>query len=125
MRIGFFFFRVNGEWEAIKTEITKDETVETKKGVSMYYDKLHFWLYMKRRDEFYNTNVMLPIVLSSFLVTLVFVVPVECGEKLSYTLTILLTIAVFLTVISDMLPAISLTTSILGKNMDLICLIWC
>ena len=91
----------------------------------MYYDKLHFWLYMKRRDEFYNTNVMLPIVLSSFLVTLVFVVPVECGEKLSYTLTILLTIAVFLTVISDMLPAISLTTSILGKNMDLICLIWC
>ena len=60
---------------------------------------------------------MLPIILSSFLVTLVFIVPVECGEKLSYTLTILLTIAVFLTVIGDMLPAISLTTSILGKRL--------
>ena len=58
---------------------------------------------------------MLPIILSSLLVTLVFVVPVGSGEKLSYILTVLLTIAVFLTIIGDTLPAISLTTSVLGN----------
>ena len=60
---------------------------------------------------------MLPIILSSILVTLVFLVPVESGEKLSYILTVLLTIAVFLTIIGDTLPAISLTTSILGNGL--------
>lgn len=59
---------------------------------------------------------MLPIILSSILVTLVFLVPVESGEKLSYILTVLLTIAVFLTIIGDTLPAISLTTSVLGST---------
>ena len=108
-------FRPNGEWEVVKTEVTKSTITETRNGVTETFDQLDFWIYMRRRDQFYNTNVMLPIILSSFLVTLVFVVPVESGEKLSYILTIVLTIAVFLTIIGDTLPAVSLTTSILGN----------
>ena len=98
-----------------KTDVSTSILTETKNGVTKAYSQLHFNLFVKRRDQFYNTNVMLPIILSSFLVTLVFVVPAESGEKLSYALTVLLTIAVFLTIIGETLPAISLTTSVLGK----------
>lgn len=107
-------YRENGEWEVTKTDVSTSILTETKNGVTKAYSQLHFNLFVKRRDQFYNTNVMLPIILSSFLVTLVFVVPAESGEKLSYALTVLLTIAVFLTIIGETLPAISLTTSVLG-----------
>ena len=109
------FFRPNGEWEVVKTTTTTSEITETRNGVTESFAQLDFWMYLRRRDQFYNTNVMLPIILSSLLVTLVFVVPVGSGEKLSYILTVLLTIAVFLTIIGDTLPAISLTTSVLGN----------
>ena len=110
-----YLFRPNGEWEVVKTDVTTSTITETRNGVTKSFSQLEFWIHLKRRDQFYNTNVMLPIILSSILVTLVFLVPVESGEKLSYILTVLLTIAVFLTIIGDTLPAISLTTSVLGS----------
>ena len=109
------FSREHGEWEVTKTAVTSSVISETRNGVTRTHSQLDFWVYLKRRDQFYNTNIMLPMVLSSVLVMLVFTVPVESGEKLSYILTVLLTIAVFLTIVGDTLPAISLTTSILGK----------
>ena len=111
----FVFSRENGEWEVTKTDVTSSVITETRNGVTRRHSQLDFWVYLKRRDQFYNTNIMLPMVLSSILVMLVFTVPVESGEKLSYILTVLLTIAVFLTIIGDTLPAISLTTSVLGN----------
>ena len=114
-KITFMFSREHGEWEVTRTDVTSSVISETRNGVTRTHSQLDFWVYLKRRDQFYNTNIMLPMVLSSVLVMLVFTVPVESGEKLSYILTVLLTIAVFLTIIGDTLPAISLTTSILGK----------
>ena len=67
-----------------------------------------------RRTQFYNLNVMMPIVLTSLLVVLVFIVPVESGEKVSYVLTVFLSLAVLLTIVADSLPSTSITTSILG-----------
>ena len=103
----------------VKTEVSTTAIKETRKNVTKTFSQLDFWMHMKRRYQFYNTNVMLPIILSSFLVTLVFVVPVESGEKLSYILTVLLTIAVFLTMIGETLPAISITTSVLGNTLQI------
>jgi len=57
---------------------------------------------------------MMPIVLTSLLVVLVFIVPVESGEKVSYVLTVFLSLAVLLTIVADSLPSTSITTSILG-----------
>ena len=99
----------------VKTDVSKAVITETRNNVTKTFSQLDFWMYMKRRYQFYNTNVMLPIILSSFLVTLVFVVPADSGEKLSYILTVLLTIAVFLTIIGETLPAISNSTSVLGN----------
>ena len=115
IEISFTFYRANGQWKVVKTDVEKSVIKETRNNVTKAFSQLDFYMYMKRRYQFYNTNVMLPIILSSFLVTLVFVVPADSGEKLSYILTVLLTIAVFLTIIGETLPAVSNTTSILGK----------
>ncbi|XP_012943932.1 acetylcholine receptor subunit beta-type lev-1 [Aplysia californica] len=43
----------------------------------------------------------------------VFVLPFECGEKMSYSLTVLLTFIVLLTLVADSLPPISTEISVL------------
>ena len=68
----------------------------------------------ERRSSFYNLNVMIPTICTSLLVVLVFVVPEESGEKLSYVLTVFLSIAVILTLVADSMPPTSITVSVLG-----------
>ncbi|XP_050409466.2 acetylcholine receptor subunit alpha-like, partial [Patella vulgata] len=52
-------------------------------------------------------NVYLPVIILSFLNAAVFAVPVDSGEKLSYVLTVLLSLAVFMSTVSGMLPTTS------------------
>ena len=52
---------------------------------------------LKRKPQFIVVNVILPIVIMSFLSVVVFLIPVESGERISYCLTVLLSITVFLT----------------------------
>ena len=66
-----------------------------------------FVIYLERRPRFVVVNIILPMVLLSFLGVFVFLMPVECGERISYCLTVLLAIAVFLTLVSDTLPRVS------------------
>jgi hypothetical protein len=49
------------------------------------------------------------------MVALVFIVPVDSGEKVSYVLTVFLSLAVLLTIVTDSLPPTSITLSVLGK----------
>ena len=58
----------------------------------------------KRKWMFYVINVIFPILLVSTLNNVVLVLPVECGEKMSVSVTIFLTLAVFMTLIKDSLP---------------------
>ena len=54
---------------------------------------------------FYVINVIFPILLVSTLNNVVLVLPVECGEKMSVSVTTFLTLAVFMTLIKDSLPS--------------------
>ena len=49
-------------------------------------------------------NIVLPILFLCILNVLVFILPAESGERVSYAITVLLAIAVFMTIISDTLP---------------------
>ena len=51
---------------------------------------------------------------------LVFVLPVESGEKIGFALTILLSLSVVLTILSDHIPPISTQTCLLSKYMVLV-----
>lgn len=71
-------------------------------------------LTLKRKPFYFLINIFLPIVLLSVLNTFVFILPVESGEKASFAVTVFLSLAVFLTIISSKLPENSEKISLLN-----------
>ncbi|XP_052279298.1 neuronal acetylcholine receptor subunit alpha-6-like [Dreissena polymorpha] len=62
---------------------------------------------LKRRPAYVLVNVLLPILFLSVLNLLVFLLVPESGERVSYCITVLLSIVVFMTIVSAMLPRTS------------------
>ncbi|VDI63291.1 Hypothetical predicted protein [Mytilus galloprovincialis] len=64
-------------------------------------------LNIKREPLYYNILVFTPIAVLALLNPLVFLLPQNSGERISYGMTILLSFVVFLTLASDKIPATS------------------
>ncbi|XP_063410515.1 acetylcholine receptor subunit alpha-1-A-like [Mytilus trossulus] len=75
--------------------------------VSYGYSMLKVKLTFKREPLYFTVMIILPTLLFSLLNPLVFVLPVESGERVSLSMTILLSYAIFLTLVSDSIPATS------------------
>lgn len=71
---------------------------------------------MRRKYLFYITNIIAPCVMLSVLVTLVFYLPPEAGEKISLGITILLSFTVFLLLIAESIPKRSDSVPIISKS---------
>ncbi|XP_060084790.1 neuronal acetylcholine receptor subunit alpha-6-like [Ylistrum balloti] len=68
----------------------------------------------RRRSEYYMYNIVVPVMLLSFLAVFTFVLPIESGEKMGFCMTVYLAFAVFLTIVGESLP-VSSTQSLLSK----------
>jgi len=68
-----------------------------------------------RKTLFYTVNLILPTVLISFLCVLVFYLPAEAGEKVTLGISILLSLVVFLLLVSKILPPTSLVLPLIAK----------
>lgn len=66
---------------------------------------------VNRNPLFYLVNLIFPIILLTFLNSFVFLLPATSGERISFSITVLLAIAVFMTMISSHLPKTSRTMS--------------
>lgn len=99
------FYHENGEWKLGLTSVS----AYTTNDISLIQFDINFI----RRSEFFVVNIILPISFLSFLNCLAFAIPVECGERLSYSVTILLSFAVFMTLVSDNIPKTSAPMSLL------------
>jgi len=66
-----------------------------------------FKISVKRQPLYYIIIVILPILMFSLMNPLVFLLPVESGERVSLGMTILLSYAVFLTLVANSVPASS------------------
>ena len=95
------FFSENGEWTITATRASVDNNF------------LRFEFDLKRKPLFLVVNVLLPIVFMACINVLTFLLPAESGERISYAITCLLAIAVFLTLVSDNLPKTSQPMSIM------------
>ena len=62
---------------------------------------------LKRNSGFYLLNLILPICVLGILNLFVFLLPPESGERVGYSITVLLSIVVFLTITSSSLPGTS------------------
>ena len=96
------YFSENGAWKLYNSSINKE------------VNTIHFVLYLERKPRFVLVNVILPIVFMSFLNTMIFAIPAESGERISYSITVLLAIAVFITLVGDNLPKTSSPMSLFG-----------
>lgn len=59
---------------------------------------------LKRDPGYFFVNLMMPITVVALLNILVFLLPSECGERVGYAVTIFLTFAVYLDIITATLP---------------------
>lgn len=93
------YFRKNGEWDvkSITHELIENE----------HFSIVQINFELKRKPIFHVVNIILPIVFLGFINPLVFILPVECGERISYAITVLLSFAVFMTLVSDRMPETS------------------
>ncbi|KAK3589952.1 hypothetical protein CHS0354_034974 [Potamilus streckersoni] len=93
------FYKDNGEWLLKNWNMLSYE----QDSISVASISLTF----KRRPEFIVTNMILPIILMCVLNAMVFVIPPESGERVSYSITLLLSFAVFMTIVNDNIPKTS------------------
>ena len=95
---GLTYYVKNGLWDLVKTEAIVKDT-----GVQIF----EVYLTLDRRPAFIVILVIIPVMFLSILNILVFLLPADSGERMSFTITLLLAQTVFLTIISDNIPATS------------------
>lgn len=89
------------------TELTGWELTQTKSYTFKLAGEIFGVIYeltLKRRPLFIIVNIIIPVVILGLLNTQAFLVPMDSGERVSYCITVLLSITVFITFISDTLP---------------------
>lgn len=66
--------------------------------------EITFTMNLKRHPTFAVINIIMPTLILSLLNVLVFILVPESGERIGYCITTLLAIAVYMTIVNDLLP---------------------
>ena len=96
-------------------EVFLENTVLHYVAVQEPYPDIVFRIYLRRKTLFYVVNLIIPCVGISFLSVLVFYLPSESGEKISLSISILLSLTVFFLLLAEIIPPTSLSVPLLGK----------
>ncbi|ELT95904.1 hypothetical protein CAPTEDRAFT_137949, partial [Capitella teleta] len=108
----------HGEWAIEATEVKR------KFRVYSYYEseafpEVFFTIRMRRKYTFYFMYIMLPCIMLSFVLLLMFLLPAESGEKISLGVSILVSFSVFLLIVAEKVPDTSDAVPIMGKSIFL------
>ncbi|XP_035665065.1 neuronal acetylcholine receptor subunit alpha-10-like [Branchiostoma floridae] len=90
----------NSEWEVPKLVAKRSNLLYN--GVP--YPDVTFTIHMARRPTFYVTNMLVPCALLAFLMGATFYLPPDCGEKISFGVAVLLSLAVFQLLVAEAVP---------------------
>ncbi|XP_063420496.1 acetylcholine receptor subunit beta-type acr-2-like [Mytilus trossulus] len=93
------YYSVNSDWTLEECSLRIDN--------SKAYTELIVTLKIKRSSLYFAIMVVFPTLLLGFLNPLVFILPVETGDRIGLSVTLLLSYAVFLTLASASVPATS------------------
>ncbi|XP_077997848.1 neuronal acetylcholine receptor subunit alpha-10-like [Glandiceps talaboti] len=96
-------FTTDGEWDMVGlTAQSNTEYYPDDPGVP--YTDVTYQVTLRRRPLFHIINLLLPCGLLTVGSMLVFFLPVDSGEKLSFGITILLSLTVFLLLLAESMP---------------------
>ncbi|XP_062619984.1 neuronal acetylcholine receptor subunit non-alpha-2-like [Saccostrea cucullata] len=90
-------YRENGLWQVTDTHMNTSTNI-------LDFHELRLTVSMKRRSAYYISSLILPICVLEILQVLVFVMPHDSGERVGFAVTVMLAIAVYLTLIQEKLP---------------------
>nr|XP_008505327.1 PREDICTED: neuronal acetylcholine receptor subunit alpha-6 isoform X2 [Equus przewalskii] len=106
-------FWENSEWEIVDASGYKHD-IKYNCCEEIYTD-ITYSFYIRRLPMFYTTNLIIPCLFISFLTVLVFYLPSDCGEKVTLCISVLLSLTVFLLVITETIPSTSLVIPLVGE----------
>ncbi|KAL7640435.1 UNVERIFIED_CONTAM: hypothetical protein RMT77_008710 [Armadillidium vulgare] len=95
----------NGEWDLIAVPGRRNSTQYT--CCPEVYVDVTFQIHIRRRTLYYFSNLIMPCVLISSMALLGFTLPPDSGEKLTLGVTILLSLTVFLNIVTENIPETS------------------
>ncbi|XP_067358178.1 neuronal acetylcholine receptor subunit alpha-2-like [Channa argus] len=103
----------SGEWAIVKAV----GTYNTKKYDCCHeiYPDITYYFVIRRLPLFYTINLIIPCLLISCLTVLVFYLPSDCGEKITLCISVLLSLTVFLLLITEIIPSTSLVIPLIGE----------
>ncbi|KAM4749232.1 acetylcholine receptor subunit epsilon [Rhinophrynus dorsalis] len=108
-------FTENGEW-AIKHRPARKVLNHNYSPDDLQYQEILFYLIIQRKPLFYIINIIVPCVLISSLVVLVYFLPAKAGgQKCTVSISVLLAQTVFLFLIAQKVPETSLSVPLIGK----------
>ncbi|XP_050184911.1 neuronal acetylcholine receptor subunit alpha-6 [Myiozetetes cayanensis] len=106
-------FWENSEWEIVDASGYKHD-IKYNCCEEIYTD-ITYSFYIRRLPMFYTINLIIPCLFISFLTVLVFYLPSDCGEKVNLCISVLLSLTVFLLVITETIPSTSLVIPLVGE----------
>ena len=93
----FTMMNNNSNWEISNLSYENTDVISL-------YSKVIFRMTLTRNPQYLLLNIISPVIILEFLNLFVFVLPIDSGERVSVSITILLTVFVFMTSLSDKLP---------------------
>ncbi|XP_078044308.1 nicotinic acetylcholine receptor alpha1 isoform X6 [Augochlora pura] len=106
-------YYISVEWDIIKVPAVRNEAFYI--CCEEPFPDIVFNITLRRKTLFYTVNLIIPCVGISFLSVLVFYLPSDSGEKVSLSISILLSLTVFFLLLAEIIPPTSLTVPLLGK----------
>ncbi|XP_066273585.1 neuronal acetylcholine receptor subunit alpha-7-like isoform X1 [Branchiostoma lanceolatum] len=97
------------------TSATARRNVTTYKCCPHQFPSVVLTLRLKRLHLFYLVNMVVPCIDLLILNIVAFFIPPDTGERLGFTITILLALVVFQQILTQQLPATSRATPLLGQ----------
>jgi len=106
-------YYISTEWDVMNVPAIRNEKYYP--CCEEPYPDIIFYLALRRKSLFYTVNVIIPCVGISFLSVLVFHLPSDSGEKVSLSISILLSLTVFFLLLAEIIPSTSMSVPLLGK----------
>ncbi|XP_023289253.1 acetylcholine receptor subunit alpha-like isoform X2 [Orussus abietinus] len=106
-------FYMSVEWDILEVPAVRNEKFYT--CCDEPYLDITFNITMRRKTLFYTVNIIIPCTGISFLTVLTFYLPSDSGEKVTLSISILISLHVFFLLVVEIIPPTSLVVPLLGK----------
>ncbi|XP_072136025.1 neuronal acetylcholine receptor subunit alpha-4-like [Mobula birostris] len=103
----------SGEWAIVSA--IGNYNIKKYECCAEVYSDITYSFIIRRLPLFYTINLIVPCLLISFLTVLVFYLPSDCGEKITLCISVLLSLTVFLLLITEIIPSTSLVIPLIGE----------